>query len=1340
MKQTLRKILAVLVVFSIVLSVGVVALTGSAAGTMYFEDDFNTGTLADHVTSHGWSNSTSGVIEDGVFKVNAGNFANWVPSSAMKQLTDYVVEADVKVDLSTMTGTAGTLVFALSARTSSINDEGYEFGICFSRNDPDKKPYVRMYRRSAAGNAYVGGGGKQPWLEDVLGRTATLDETYHLKMVLDGSTIKGYVNGVEVYNDTDSGLSKGTFGVKGSSVGGVVDNFKVYSLDYTEDTSSDASSDTQVPYFFEDFNDDTFEDGWNSAPSAQNVKDGALMIGTRYLSNHAVVSALTDYAVEAKIKVDTTSTHEGVKTAYAGITGRLQGGKGYEFAMMYDYAENKDTAALNGTYARLIYRGSSVKFLSSSSMGKDLFEGNKEYILKMVFVGTVVKCYVDGVLIGEFIDDSAASGAAGMCVGGHTAYIDDYTVRAVTQQEMADTLTPGTSSGTSSDSISSESTSSDNTSSGAQLPEGYYFFEDFNDDTFGAGWNIMPTADKVTNGKYLIASSRLNANATLNALTDYVVEAKVTVDGTSSKNGAKTSVAGITGRDAAGNGYEFCLLYNYSTLEATEPATSYMRLYLRGDGASVLKDSALMGQLELNREYTLKMAFIGSTIKCYVDGVLVYELENTARTSGAPGMYRNGHLAYIDDYTVRAATQQEIADTLTPGNTSSNTSSGSTSSGNTSSGNTSSGSPAVLPEGYYFYEDFNDSTFESGWSSAPAANALKDGSLKIAGRYLSSHPVVKDLTDYVVEAKVTVDTTSSRNGAATSVAGITGRVQGGRGYEFGLTYSYANAQNDAPLATTYARLIYRGATVKTISDTMMKDQLVENTEYTLKMAFIGNMIKCYVNGKLVGEFTDESSTSGAAGMCFNGYDAYIDDFTVRVPTQQEKDDTLVEKLPDGYYFIEDFDDDDFKTGWNTPPVAANLKNGTLKIAGRYLSSHPVVKDLTDYVVEAKVTVDTTSSRNGARSAVAGISGRVQSGQGYEFGLCYEYETVDDGSALITTYARLYYRGTATTSKQLIPTMAKDEIEVGGTYTLKMVFIGSQIKCYIDDELVGEIADENHTYGAAGMCFNGYDAYIDDFIVRVPTEAEKAIYVPQAPVADANGVYYTTNFESREALQSVATNWVSPFGGYQNGQAMLSHDLLVSTNYLSNADFALLTDYVIDAVITIDPDDVVEIGGPVVAITGRLNSAANGFELGLIGNTDGSSHNLRIYDRQATKELASQKVDVKRGTAYRLRLVMVGDVLRAYLDDAKIFDLTGVTNLQGSAGMMINGVNAFIDSYTLRKPTAAELKGEGGTIIGGDSTGGSPGTGDSVQYMVLALSLVLAAATVMLLLKPKFAKH
>ena len=79
MKQALRKVLAVLVVFSLVLTVGIIAISGTAVQTTLFADDFSAETL----NSNWWvSGANSGLDGEGKFllNTNAGSISIFVPN------------------------------------------------------------------------------------------------------------------------------------------------------------------------------------------------------------------------------------------------------------------------------------------------------------------------------------------------------------------------------------------------------------------------------------------------------------------------------------------------------------------------------------------------------------------------------------------------------------------------------------------------------------------------------------------------------------------------------------------------------------------------------------------------------------------------------------------------------------------------------------------------------------------------------------------------------------------------------------------------------------------------------------------------------------------------------------------------------------------------------------------------------------------------------------------------------------------------------------------------------------------------------------------------------------
>ena len=157
MKQTLRKILAVLVILSIVLSVGIIAISGSAAVETIFSDDFNTGTLADHQRDYGWHSSSAGSLSDGKYllTVNGYNYLKTVTSLnqhfAYQNCTvgDYTIETDVQFATRGGNGLAGIV-----GRVTDATKNGYEYGIFLK--GAEAVPSVRL--RRVDGNAALGDG------------------------------------------------------------------------------------------------------------------------------------------------------------------------------------------------------------------------------------------------------------------------------------------------------------------------------------------------------------------------------------------------------------------------------------------------------------------------------------------------------------------------------------------------------------------------------------------------------------------------------------------------------------------------------------------------------------------------------------------------------------------------------------------------------------------------------------------------------------------------------------------------------------------------------------------------------------------------------------------------------------------------------------------------------------------------------------------------------------------------------------------------------------------------------------------------------------------------------
>ncbi len=1034
-------------------------------------------------------------------------------------------------------------------------------------------------------------------------------------------------------------------------------------------------------YFYDSFDtSDSVTNGtWTLPNAATKVQNGVLLshAGTTYLKDHSVVSALTDYAVEATVKMDSTKDYfTNLGTTNAGIIGRMTNGAGYEFTVIMDKSTKTGKAR--------VYDRVAGKTVCDNLLKGELLT-DTEYKLKMVFAGTTLKCFVDDVLVATQTVTERAGTVGVVASNGYDVAFDNFTVRKPTQAELAG-------------------------------EDSNYFYDSFDtsDNITNGTWTLPNTATKVQNGVLLshAGTTYLKDHSVVSALTDYAVEATVKMDSTKDYfTNIASANAGIIGRMTNGAGYEFAIIMDKLTKKGK--ARVYDRV-----GKKPVCDNLLDGQLLVDTEYKLKMVFVGTTLKCFVNDTLV-AVETVTERAGTVGVVAsNGYDVAFDNFTVRKATQAEL-DAVLSGNTSSNTSSGSTSSGSTSSGSTSSGSTSsgstssgtdtfTPPQGTIFYEDFNDRLKTSdGWS---ADTDVSNGKLTGNGSHinLTGHAAINAMYDYAIDAEISVDT-GGRSPNSLSVTSIVGRYatvgEKTGGYEIGYA---VNRDTGEAYIRVFDRVENKNlGTFKNVT-------LVSGTTYKFTAVFEGASLKVYLDDVLVGEVTVQDR-AGTVGLRSGGYYSTYDNLVVRTLPASSGGEPFTP--PAGTVFYEDFNDR-LKTsdGWSADTA---VSGGKLTGNSNHinLTGHTTISAMHDYAIDAEISVDTNRNSFNTLSVTA-ITGRYatvgEETGGYEIGYAVSRDT---GEAYVRVYDRI-------ASKQL-GTFKNVLLIPGKTYKFTALFYGTALRIYIDDKPLGEVAVEDRA-GTVGLRNAGYYATFDNFVVRTPSDEELNL---TAPEADENGIYYKDSFSARTDF--INDQWSYEFEGTKMGAAVLSDNDSSTTHFVfGDKAYFGLSDYTVEVKVTIDPEVEATKSPAIFALAGRANMRGYGYEFGIVTN-DGDAY-LRLYDRLGAVNkskntmFTNKDIKIETGKQYTMRLVMVGDTIRAYLDQEKVFEVKNAVT-KGTAGLRLDGFQVYVDDFVIRKPTAAESKGL-------DSGEGNPGTGDSILYVCIAFCALLAAAVALQLAK------
>ena len=105
---------------------------------------------------------------------------------------------------------------------------------------------------------------------------------------------------------------------------------------------------------------------------------------------------------------------------------------------------------------------------------------------------------------------------------------------------------------------------------------------------------------------------------------------------------------------------------------------------------------------------------------------------------------------------------------------------------------------------------------------------------------------------------------------------------------------------------------------------------------------------------------------------------------------------------------------------------------------------------------------------------------------------------------------------------------------------------------------------------------------------------------------------------------------------------------------------------------------------VATLVARSTGLKDGYEWSLCVNKDGTSY-VRLYDRAATKQLMKVDYPVDLNEVYTLKLTVVGNSIKGYVNGEKIIETTADTCLKGTVGLRRNGYGVYYDNLIVTLP-------------------------------------------------------
>lgn len=345
--------------------------TPSTTPAFPFSDDFNDGNRNGWiVTSGGWFITTDGSRALRQSNTSGGSFIS--AGSALWE--NYSVEARMKATSASL----DTSQFTLVGRYDGTNYYGLSIFPAAGK--------VQLIKR--VNNTLV-------VLQEVTGQSLAAGEWYHLKLQMAGSAIIGYLNGNVVATATDTDITNGKIGARGSNAAYNTDDVKVS--------------------FEEDF--DSTQTRWTiGAGTWSHTTDETTVLSQSNASGPSFVSKSGDfwgnYTLEAKLKM----TAGALDTSSSGLVVGVSGGDYYTLQLMPG----------TGTVKLMKHGGGTTEVLNTTTGHS--FSLNTWYAIKLDWRGGVLKGYVDGVQVISANDSGITLGGVGFAGTDSTFSVDDVKV------------------------------------------------------------------------------------------------------------------------------------------------------------------------------------------------------------------------------------------------------------------------------------------------------------------------------------------------------------------------------------------------------------------------------------------------------------------------------------------------------------------------------------------------------------------------------------------------------------------------------------------------------------------------------------------------------------------------------------------------------------------------------------------------------------------------------------------------------------------------------------------------------------------------------------------------
>lgn len=126
-----------------------------------------------------------------------------------------------------------------------------------------------------------------------------------------------------------------------------------------------------------------------------------------------------------------------------------------------------------------------------------------------------------------------------------------------------------------------------------------------------------------------------------------------------------------------------------------------------------------------------------------------------------------------------------------------------------------------------------------------------------------------------------------------------------------------------------------------------------------------------------------------------------------------------------------------------------------------------------------------------------------------------------------------------------------------------------------------------------------------------------------------------------------------------------------------------TDYTVKADVRIEKTNQTP-NTALATISARTTGLDNGYEWSIAIDKSGAAY-ARLYDRGAAKFLGRVDYPVEIGETYNLKLTVVGNTIKGYINGEKILETTADTSATGTVGVRRLGYNVYYDNVIVTLP-------------------------------------------------------